>query len=112
VVEFLLLVIPIASLSSATIGVGWFAYAKTEARILASESAFLLTQPDSEPNDVILGIGTQLDRRLGAVRYKLEHFSGNGLREVALSLKLPSPIGVFSLGLPEIKVITHAANEI
>ena len=112
VVEFLLLILPLGLVWSATTQVVWFAYAKTQARIIATVSAFALAQPDSEMDEVSNSARVELVHRLGDGTYRLENFSGNGLSEVVLAVKFPQPLGLAIFGAPEIKVRTHSANEI
>ncbi|MCX6485226.1 MAG: hypothetical protein NTX78_01055 [Rhodoluna sp.] len=112
VVEFLLLVFPIGLLSTATIGVGWFSFAKTELRVIASEVTFQLAQPDSDIREFLVTVDTKMFRTFGNLDYRVQYFSANGLSEVVLSLPLVRSFGILGGITPQLKVQTHAANEI
>ena len=103
---------PIGLLSTATISVGWFSFAKTELRVIASEVNFQLAQPDSDIREFLVTVDTKMFRAFGNLDYRVEHFSANGLSEVILSLPLGRSFGILGGITPQVKVQTHAANEI
>lgn len=97
---------------AATMSVGWFSFAKTELRVIASEVNFQLAQPDSDIREFLVTVDTKMFRNFGILDYRVEHFSANGLSEVILSLPLGRTFGILGGIAPQLKVETHAANEI
>lgn len=111
-VEFLLLVLPIAALASGTISVTWYAFAKAEVFQIASEAAFQFAEPDSTEAEVNDDVACKLSKKFGDVVFVSSEYSSGGLSVVNLSVSPPASLGVLGYVFPEVSVTASAPNEI
>ena len=111
-VEFLLIAIPMLFLMSATLGVCWVAYVKTQARVVAGKAAFQLSQPDSEISEVIANATNELQSKLGPSPMRVEGRLSGNFAEIRLTTPARILPGFSELHLPELEVISHEVQEL
>lgn len=99
-------------LSSATFSAYWTSYSKTQLRVSASELALQLAQPDIASEDAKAFQVSKLERQFNNWPIEVENSSNFGLSGVQITLKPGSLLGLPGVSIPEIRVETHAANEI
>jgi Flp pilus assembly protein TadG len=111
VVEFLLLVIPMLFLISSTFGVSWYAYVKTQARVIAAKSAFHLSQPDSDSNEVSIRALSDFSSQLGMANVRVAAEVFGSLSEIRITSSAHAFSGFPGLTFPELAVTSHEFME-
>lgn len=104
--------LPLVLLCTATFLVNFASFSKTQLRVSASELAFQLAQPDTDPEDAKAVLIAKLGRQYRNEPLEVEHIISGGLSGVQITLRPSRSIALFGLSIPEIIVETHAANEI
>ena len=110
--EFLLLVVPMMSLASSTIGISWYALAKSQLAQIAAESALQAAQPDSSTSEVLDTIGEKLRNRLGVSSFKAWSENQGGTSSVSIDLPELTILGPLVLVLPGLSAVSDAPSEI
>jgi hypothetical protein len=112
VVEFLLLVIPMLFLISSTASVSWYAYVKTQARVIAAKSAFQLSQPDGDPNEVSIRTLSDFSSKLGMANVRVAAEVFGSLSEIRITPSSHALAGFSGLTFPELVVTSHEVMEL
>jgi hypothetical protein len=111
VVEFLLLVIPMLFLISSTASVSWYAYVKTQARVIAAKSVFHLSQPDGDPNEVRIRTLSEFSSKLGMANVHVAAEFFGSLSEIRITSSSQALAGFSGLSFPELAVTSHEVME-
>lgn len=109
--EFLLLVIPMLVLAGATVGVTWYAFAKSQLQQIAAEGAMQAAEPDSSSSDVLGTIGDKLVNRMGVAKYSAWSTNKDGVSSVAIELPEFPFLGPLALVFPGLSVVSDAPSE-
>lgn len=109
--EFLLLVIPILGLAGATVGVTWYAFAKSQLLQIAAEGAMQAAEPDSSSSDVLGTIGDKLVDRMGVAKYSAWSTNKDGISSVSIELPELPFLGPLALVFPGLSVVSDAPSE-
>ena len=110
--EFLLLIVPMFGLASATIGIAWYGFAKSQLTQIAAESALVASKPDSSEVEVQEGIGEKLSSRLGVTNFLSRTTNVDGIASVSIELPDLQFLGPLSLVFPGLSVVSYAPSEI
>ena len=105
------MVIPMFGLASATIGVGWYSFAKAHLLQIAAESAWQAAEPDSSSSDVRGSIGDKLLTRLGVTTFIAQFTKIDGIASVSIEVPELQFLGPMSLVLPGLSVVSDAPSE-
>ncbi|MEN9749792.1 MAG: hypothetical protein RL149_870 [Actinomycetota bacterium] len=110
-VEFLLVLLPMIAIASATLGLSWFAFERVALRVLSIEAAWRLSQPDFEQADLHDYLAGEMLRQTGMNRFSLIGEKGGGIASVSIlvdEFALPGGLGISA---PELKLSSHAPVE-
>lgn len=98
-------------LMSSTLGVSWFAYVKTQARVIAAKSAFALSQPDSDPSEARSLAQSAFLSQLGMANVRVGAEVFGSISEIRINASTTGFAGPVGLPFPELAVITHEVLE-
>ena len=110
-VEFLLLMLPMLGVATATIGVTWYGFAKAQLAQIAAEGAMQAAEPDSNGSDVLKMIGDKLRNRMGMEEFSASSTNNDGISSVSIELPDLTFLGPLNLVLPGLSVVSDAPSE-
>lgn len=98
-------------LMSSTLGVSWFTYVKTQARVIAAKSAFALSQPDSDPSEASALAQSEFSSQLGMANVRVGAEVFGSISEIRISASTTEFAGLAGLPFPELAVTSHEVVE-
>lgn len=108
-VEFLLVLLPVLTLATSTIGLCWYAVERVSLRILVTQAAWQLSEPDIEPSDLQEFVASGLQREIGMNRFSMEADRVGNRASVSVLLDQLALPGDLGLVVPELRVNSHAS---
>lgn len=111
VVEFLLLLLPLTGLASATVGVSWYSFAKAQLTQIAAEGAMQAAEPDTALAEVHDSISQKLKNRIGVTNFTLDLSNNAGLTSLGIEVPEMPFLGPFALVFPSLGVVGSAPTE-
>lgn len=107
-----MLVLPLLGLSTGTLGVTWFSFARAQLQQIASEGAMQLAEPDSDFEETQATIQEKIQQRLGSLAYVLTAKNQEGIATVNLELNSVPFLGPLNLIFPPLSVESDVPAEI
>lgn len=110
-VEFLVLILPLFGLASATLGVTWYSFARAQLAQVANEAAMQSAEPDSTNSEVFEDVQQKLKMRLGVKSFSMTASSTLGSRSTSIDLPAAQFLGPLSLVFPNLSVVSHVPSQ-
>jgi len=98
-------------LASATLGVCWFTYVKSQARVIASKAVFQLNQPDSNVDEVISATNSEFVSNLSLPKVQVSGHKSEDLSEVRISLAPKLFATIPGITFPKLEVTAHEVRD-
>ncbi|MFM2024067.1 MAG: hypothetical protein RLZZ56_80 [Actinomycetota bacterium] len=89
----------------------WYAYVKTQARVIAAKSVFHLSQPDGDPNEVRIRTLSEFSSKLGMANVHVAAEFFGSLSEIRITSSSQALAGFSGLSFPELAVTSHEVME-
>lgn len=108
-VEFLLVLMPMLSIATATVGLTWYAFERVSLRVLGMQAAWQFSEPDFDQADLQKFVAAGLKSEIGMSRFSLDSDRIGNRSSVSLLLDQMSLPGGLGLVVPELRVNSHAS---
>lgn len=98
--------------ASATDGVVWYSFAKSQLTQVASEAAMMAAEPDSSNEEVFASVGENLRQRLGISSFSMSTSVSSGVLSLSLDLPAQEFLGPMAMVFPELSVVSNVPVEL